>query len=1038
MGSRVTNEYKRLPPKKRLLVQTDLLSGGLQSCSALLLEWPGISRILALVKFLQFTLLVFVLLLGGRVTAQQYFFQTYGPEEGLPVSTVNDIVEDDFGFMWVATEGGGLARFDGVSSQVFTTESGLPSDYVTKLIFHPSLGLLVGTDKGLRVYDGDSFSHPFEVPEERIFAMEFMGDSLVVIQRRSLAVVLPNGQIDIHELPGNPELLSVAHGESLFVGASDGLWKWDGNEWVKWWDGVNVRSVFIPKNPEFEGTIQVGAADDVYLILQKGFGVRNLSSGSADLGSMPEVRDIVYDNFGRWWYGSYQKGLRRFDASLEEGYRGVNITEQQGLVTPKVRCLYVSKDGRIWIGGLTGLSRLVEPDMYRYTANDGLVDQRIHSLLITSEGDWWMGGLSGLSRKSKHGYFFSYGEAEGVPSGLILDITETSNGEIWIASENGLAKWNGQRFVRKGTSGPLENAFVFDIESFPNGDLAIATTQGIYRYNERSIEHVDENLQFTAFTEIQIDQQGRLWALDIEGRIMYRANDEWKYPFKESEMLRISTSTFKVDGGVLWMATNGHGLWRLENDELDSISSGGGLISDNVWSLDVVDNDVWIGSERGIQNIQWLKGWRFGTRVSEARGFGSMECNPHCVQRSAKSILFGTNQGVLVAPLHPEHQLNQEGVIRLLKLDLYFQQPEDWMAFADSLATWTHMPVNLDLPYDQNYLRFSYAGMGVADPHQLQYMYKLSPLNLDWTMAENRTEAIFTNVPPGSYSFEIKAYDPLSGRTLQSEVYSFHIRYPYWMTWWFYTVLALALVGGVYLYIQVRLRRVRSMLALEEERNDLERRALRLQMNPHFVFNALDAISGFIFKNEPKEAVKYLNSFAKLMRLMLESSREHVIPIHTEIQLLENYLALEKLRFSGSFESEIVVDEDLDTYGYSMPSMMVQPHVENAILHGLRPNGGGKVTIHFEMMDDDSGLRCVIEDNGVGRKKAAEIREKSGRNHRSLAGEISRRRVELFEKTYGGRSAVIVQDLYGDDGSADGTRVVLQLPIQSTDEWDDE
>lgn len=348
------------------------------------------------------------------------------------------------------------------------------------------------------------------------------------------------------------------------------------------------------------------------------------------------------------------------------------------------------------------------------------------------------------------------------------------------------------------------------------------------------------------------------------------------------------------------------------------------------------------------------------------------------------------------------------------------------------------MPQELVLPYDQNYLRFAYSAMGVADPNELQYEYKLSPLSADWVNAEHNTEAIFTSVSPGKYTFEVRAYDPLSGRTLASDTYRFVIKSPFWKTWWFYVLLVAALVGIVVTYVRVRLNRVRSMLALEEERNDLERRALRLQMNPHFVFNALDAISGFIFKNEPKEAVKYLNSFAKLMRLMLESSREHVIPVHTEIQLLENYLSLEKLRFSGEFDSEIIIDEDLDTYGSSMPSMMVQPHIENAILHGLRPKGGGKVTVHFEQTDEGKGLRCVIEDNGVGRKRAAEIRENSGRSHRSLAGEISRRRVELFERTYGGRSAVIVQDLHDENGDPAGTRVVLQLPLQSTDEWDDD
>lgn len=993
------------------------------------------SLILAEVKRVVY--IIFVLLLGSFISkGQQYFFQSYGQEQGLPVSTVNDIVEDDLGFMWIATEGGGLVRFDGQNAEVFTVDQGLTSNYVTSLIYRSDEGLLIGTDKGLMFYNGRQFTQPYDVPEERIFSMSFCGDTLFVIQRRSLCMVLPSGEVETLNAPGNPELMTVACGNGVYVGASDGLWKLEGRDWIKWWDGQNVRSIYISTDTEYSNAIQVGAADDVYLILRKGFGIRNLSSGVGHSETHPDVRDIVHDNFGRWWYGSYQSGLRRYDASQEDGYGGVSITESQGLTTPKVRCMYVSRDGRIWIGGLSGLSRLVEPDLFRYTVKDGLSDESVHALCISKNGDWWMGGISGLTRKSRNGNFRVFTEKEGVPTGLIFDIEETENGELWIASENGLAKKNGDKFQIQRGQGDFKNAFVFDIDVDLNGDLILATTQGIYRYDGSKYSLEDPNLKFTAFTRVHVDEVGGLWVLDLEGRIMVRQKEEWKYPLPESAMLRMSISTFQIQENVLWMATNGHGLWRLEGSRLDSITSKEGLISDNVWSLNVVDNDAWIGSEKGIQNVLWKNGWNFGSRVSEARGFGSMECNAHSVQRSDRYIAFGTNQGVLVAPLRSKKDLNSVGVIQLLRLDLYFQQPETWKMWTDTISPWIGMPLSLKLPYDQNYLRLIYAGMGVADPKALLYQYKLSPLNQEWTVAGKTDEAIFTNLPAGKYTFEVKAYDPLSGNELAAEPYSFEIKPPFWKTWWFYVSAFLFIAGSIVAYVRIRLRRIRNIMALQEERNDLERRALRLQMNPHFVFNALDAISGFIFKNEPKEAVKYLNSFAKLMRLTLESSREHLIPVHTEIQLLENYLALEKLRFSGQFESEIVLEDDLDPYGYSMPSMMIQPHVENAILHGLRPKGGGKVSIHFEKIE--KALRVTIEDNGVGRTRAAEIQAASGRDHRSLAGEISRRRVELFEKTFGGKSAVLVQDLFDEHGNPMGTRVILQLPVQSTDEWDDE
>ncbi len=978
-------------------------------------------------------LLIIACMVSINVWGQQYFFQTFGQEDGIPVSTINDITEDPSGFMWIATEGGGLARFDGTRSEIYNKENGLPSDYVTALLCAEKSKLWIGTDKGLVYYDGFEIHSVDSIPNERVIALIETDGGLAVIQRRSV-YLYSEGTIRLLEVPGNPELLSAAYGNSLYVGASDGLWKWDDAQWVKWWDGTNVRSIFPTQGSE--ETVQVGAEDDVYLVLRQNLAVANLSSDEPG-SQYADVRDIVLDKQGRWWYGSYINGLRRYNANKPEGSRGISIGIDEGLSTPKIRCLHVSSDGRIWIGGLTGLSRLVEPDLFKYSSQNGLADERVHSVYNDNE-EWWVGGLSSLTKRTTSGTMQSFGAGEGLPRGLIFDVTRTLDGKLFIATENGLAVQRGAYFRTFGPESGLGNAFIFDLEPLNDGSLGVATTTGIYRFRNNRFESIDENLISTAITRIREGEDGSLWAMDLEGRIMVLADDKWSYALSEDIMRRISPATFEVDdNGVLWMGTNGHGLWRLQGDILDSISQSEGLLSNNVWSLIVNDNDVWIGTELGIQNVTWNEQFRPGKRITQARGIGTIECNLHATARTAESVLFGTNTGLIVVPLAVNSDVSSSGHIELTGLELYFEQPDSWSDFASSTKAWTGMPQELELPYDQNYLRFTYSGLGIADPGMLQYEYRLSPANEDWIDAENRTEANYTSVAPGKYFFEVRAFDPLSGDQIYSEAFPFEIHAPFWKKWWFYVLLVLAIGGGVTSYVRVRLKRIQDRLDLEEERNELERRALRLQMNPHFVFNALDAISGFIFKNEPKEAVQYLNNFAKLMRLMLESSREPVIPVSTEIQLLENYLALEQLRFSGSFDAEVIVDEELDTFGCSMPSMMVQPHVENAILHGLRPKGSGKVIIRFVAEDEDS-IICTVEDNGVGRARAAEIQENSGRKHRSLAGEISRRRVELFERTFGGRSAVETEDLYDDAGKATGTRITLHLPLKSTDEWDED
>lgn len=985
----------------------------------------------------QLLLLFTLFLLSTRSEAQQYFFQSFGKEEGLPVSTVNDLAEDPLGFIWIATEGGGLARFDGLHSHVYSVKDGLPSDYVTVVSMLGDSGMVVGTDRGALWYNGMDFMSPWDLPEERVVDFAHRGTELYFLFRRELVVVDVALKTTVSYAPEHgPELMSISASDQMYIGASDGLYKFNLGHFDKWWSGVNVRSIFVGDTDENGNqTVQVGARDDVYLILRRETAVRNISTTEDHSIAHPDVRDIVQDSAGRWWYGSYQNGLRRFDQSSNLLDDGVQIGSAQGLPTPKVRTLLISSDGRIWIGGLTGLSRMVEPDLYRVSSQDGLLGDKVHALHVSYDGSWWFGGLDGLTRRNQRGQVQQFQVSDGLPPGLIFDIEESDEGQLVVASESGLARQVGNRFVSFGDGTGLENAFVFDVEPTRDGNWLVATTFGMYISRGSRFELLDADLANTAFARVQVDEDGRIWAMDIEGRILKQTPSGWELPFDEKRMLNMSGATFQITDGVLWIGTNGHGLWRFDGSRLDSVNIESGLLSNNVWSLNVLANDVWIGTDVGIQRVIWDNGWGFGTRVSEARGFGSMECNMHSVVRTATSIVFGTNSGALVAPLGSRTPSAWEGEIHLTRIDLYFEQPETWVDWSAGLTLWNDIPQRLRLPYDQNYLRFSYAALGVADPRALSYSYRLSPNESGWTEAEGRSEAIFTNLQPGKYRFEVRARDPLSGRSLRSEPYAFEIRYPFWKTWWFYTAMVLLLAGIIWLYIHIRLQRIRKVLALEEEKNDLERRALRLQMNPHFVFNALDAISGYIFKNEPKEAVKYLNNFAKLMRLMLESSREQMIPIHTEVQLLKNYLSLEQLRFSGEFEAEVEVEEDLDVYGLAMPSMMIQPHVENAILHGLRPKGEGFVHVRFEMASSDT-LRCTIEDNGVGRKKAEEIKERSGRKFRSLAGEISRRRIELFDETIGGKSAVIIQDLYDENGEPSGTRVVLELPAKSTDDWD--
>ena len=237
--------------------------------------------------------------------------------------------------------------------------------------------------------------------------------------------------------------------------------------------------------------------------------------------------------------------------------------------------------------------------------------------------------------------------------------------------------------------------------------------------------------------------------------------------------------------------------------------------------------------------------------------------------------------------------------------------------------------------------------------------------------------------------------------------------------------LALLLIGGIVIlvYPTDRLERINQRLAPGEySLMDMERKALRLQMNPHFIFNALDSISSFIFKNDVEQAVRYLNNFAKLMRLTLESSMEHLHPVESEVSILKNYLELEKLRFQGKLEYEIEVSDEID-FDVGIPPMLIQPHVENAILHGIKPKEDkGKVSIRFNLEGDS--LICEVEDDGIGRARSRDMQKRQ--DHRSMATQINRDRLELLKKSLGGEVEIQIID----KKEPTGTLVRISLPAE--------
>ena len=242
----------------------------------------------------------------------------------------------------------------------------------------------------------------------------------------------------------------------------------------------------------------------------------------------------------------------------------------------------------------------------------------------------------------------------------------------------------------------------------------------------------------------------------------------------------------------------------------------------------------------------------------------------------------------------------------------------------------------------------------------------------------------------------------------------------------FFAVLFGLLLFGIGFLIYSRIQ-LRKNLTLQKELAEYEQKALHLQMNPHFVFNCLGSISSFIVNNGTESAIKYLAKFSKLMRLTLEYSKESLIPIHKEIESLQNYLELEQLRFNNKFNFIITKAADIED-DVALPPLLLQPFIENAIIHGVIPKKEqGQIEVHFSI--DDKNLNCTIEDNGIGFEKSKLMKENSVVVHKSMALDITKKRLQMIESVTNQKADFSIQEIKNNN-EVIGTRVILSLPIQ--------
>jgi hypothetical protein len=339
----------------------------------------------------------------------------------------------------------------------------------------------------------------------------------------------------------------------------------------------------------------------------------------------------------------------------------------------------------------------------------------------------------------------------------------------------------------------------------------------------------------------------------------------------------------------------------------------------------------------------------------------------------------------------------------------------------------TILSKDCSLPNSLNSLSFSYVAITYQSLAKIQYQYRLLGLDDKWITTKS-TEIVFPFLPANNYELQVRTINDLGLPSSIVITKSFTIMKPYWQTFWFNFILLVLLLGMAYTFYRRRIKRIELDNLTQQEINQYRQQALSKQMNPHFLFNSLNSIQYYIVKNDKVSSSRYLSKFATLMRMILNNSQHQAISLNDELSALKLYLELEAMRFKEHFEYSIEIDPVIDQVSTFIPPFIIQPFIENSIWHGLM-NREGKGLLKIKLTYKEQSISCIVEDNGIGRKKSNEIQENSHLERPSRGIAITETRLRLFDVNKTTTKPIIYTDLYNENGEALGTYVEIIIPI---------
>jgi len=792
---------------------------------------------------LRYSLLLLGLLCITLSPAQTQLFQSYSTENGLPHPNVTCILQDDDGYLWMATYGRGLSRFDGINFTNFSAEEGLINKQI-RAITKDTLGnIWVGAPRGgLSIFDGQRFTA--------------LGDSLGYVND------------NIHTLFTDSKGL-------IWIGTSEGLYRYDykkmthfGNDydlpevavmtvfedsrgliWVGYWEsGLYCRTSpdskrFSHVNGLSNNTITGIFEDSLNELWVSTFSGVNHIRFKGDqyrvevLSAAEGFTDgIVYgfseDQTGKIWMATHDKGVLTYHPERKQIGQ---LSVEDGLPGNLVRFLFRDREGVLWLSCWgQGVASFKESPFVRFGIRDGKSPRSINDAryygndLITStnEGIFKFNGqqfevIPGLESKDRFGCIFY-----------------DSKGVLWASSDKELfAHKDGKSDFFKQYLDIVPHQ-IRGITEDNNGDMWFASWgQYVTRYDGESFTRYNKGHQlntsrfYTCFT----DQDGRVWLGSAGEGVYYLDNNTFANITTADGLPHNYVSAIEQDHQKnMWFGTDGGGIAMRYGERTVIIDSRNGLSSNHVTQLKVDKaQNLWIGTINGLNRLDLKEFLATGTinirHYGEADGFMSSEClGNNIVEDQFGQLWFGTRDGLYLYQFEKDADKVPPPGLVITNLQLNFK-PVNWNKMEGIEVSNTGLPINPELKHSQNHVTFQFTGISTSAPEKIQYTYQLEGVDEAYSQPTYLREESYRDLGPGNYTFKVKACNYNGTCTNEPVVFEFSIQAPYWTTWWFWIICIGALFGIFYFIIELRERNLKRSQGILEQKVKTRTRALMAQ-----------------------------------------------------------------------------------------------------------------------------------------------------------------------------------------------------------------